>query len=341
MTIPTDVGALLQGAFIESSAVPGTWGMKALNSTGGDISGGGGSTTANQGTPNTTANAWPIKVTDGVHQANILALDSVVTTANFGILTLSQMYVQLSGGGIIPLQLTPGNAIQVDGSAVTQPVSAASLPLPSGASTAANQSTANATLSGIEANQTNGTQVTSVNNFPATQPISAVSLPLPTGASTSANQSSEIAQLVAINNNQTNGNQITQVSTSALPTGASTAANQATEIADLNSIVTNTTGLATQATLAEIATDTDNLATIVTNTTGLATSANQTNGSQKTLDASALVPVAFDTIDVTATDGSDRPTTVLYKTGGLGGTTVATLTIVYDGSGNFQSVVRS
>jgi hypothetical protein len=148
------------------------------------------------------------------------------------------------------------------------------------------------------------------------------------------------------------------VSSSALPTGAATSANQATEIADLNSIVTNTTGLATQATLAEIATDTDNLATIVTNTTGLATQAtlaeiatdtdnlatilaNQTNGTQKALNIAALVPVAYDTIQVTVVDGSDRPTTILYKTGGLGGAPVATLTIVYDGSGNFQSVVRT
>lgn len=38
-----------------------------------------------------------------------------------------------------PLSLTTGGSLRVDGSAVTQPVSAASLPLPSGASTAAKQ----------------------------------------------------------------------------------------------------------------------------------------------------------------------------------------------------------
>ena len=41
-------------------------------------------------------------------------------------------------------------AIKVDGSAVTQPVSAASLPLPSGAATSANQATGNTSLSNIE-----------------------------------------------------------------------------------------------------------------------------------------------------------------------------------------------
>ena len=42
--------------------------------------------------------------------------------------------------------------VTVDGSGVTQPVSAASLPLPSGAATAANQSTGNTALSAIRLN---------------------------------------------------------------------------------------------------------------------------------------------------------------------------------------------
>lgn len=41
-------------------------------------------------------------------------------------------------------------ALKVDGSAVTQPVSAASLPLPSGAATSANQTTANTSLASLE-----------------------------------------------------------------------------------------------------------------------------------------------------------------------------------------------
>src|SRR5579871_2674689 len=45
-------------------------------------------------------------------------------------------------------------AIKVDGSGVTQPVSAASLPLPSGAATAANQTTANTSLATIATNTT-------------------------------------------------------------------------------------------------------------------------------------------------------------------------------------------
>lgn len=48
--------------------------------------------------------------------------------------------------------VTAAGGVQVDGSGVTQPVSAASLPLPTGASTAANQTTANTTLSTISTN---------------------------------------------------------------------------------------------------------------------------------------------------------------------------------------------
>jgi hypothetical protein len=105
----------------------------------------------------------------------------------------------------------------------TVPISAVSLPLPTGASTSALQTSGNSSLSSINANQTNGTQTTSVLNFPATQPVSGTvtvvqptgsnlhadidSSALPTGASTSANQALEIAQLTDINANQTNGTQ--------------------------------------------------------------------------------------------------------------------------------------
>jgi hypothetical protein len=38
---------------------------------------------------------------------------------------------------------------------------------------------------------------------------------------------------------------------------------------------------------------------------------------------------------------SDNPGTVVFKQGGASGTTVATLTITYDGSGNILTVTRS
>lgn len=113
------------------------------------------------------------------------------------------------GDATTPLQVSVANtaanatAIKVDGSAVTQPVSAASLPLPTGAATAAKQpalgtaGTASAdviTVQGIAsmtALKVDGSAVTqpvSGTFWQATQPVSAASLPLPTGASTSAKQ---------------------------------------------------------------------------------------------------------------------------------------------------------
>jgi hypothetical protein len=72
-------------------------------------------------------------------------------TAITGTLTVATHAVTQSGTWTVQ----PGNtanttAWKVDGSAVTQPVSNASLPLPSGASTAANQTTANTSLSSID-----------------------------------------------------------------------------------------------------------------------------------------------------------------------------------------------
>lgn len=62
----------------------------------------------------------------------------------------------------------------------TVPVSAVSLPLPTGASTSALQTTGNTSLSSILANQTNGTQETQIVG----------TVPLPTGSATAALQSS-------------------------------------------------------------------------------------------------------------------------------------------------------
>ena len=66
-----------------------------------------GTVTADQGMAGAVAGAWPVKITDGVDTALVSAAGALV----------------------------------VDGSAVTQPVSVASLPLPAGAATSANQTT--------------------------------------------------------------------------------------------------------------------------------------------------------------------------------------------------------
>lgn len=60
-----------------------------------------------------------------------------------------------SGNG---LSISASGAAKIDGSAVTQPVSAASLPLPTGAATAAGIATLDTDLGIINANLTNGNQ---------------------------------------------------------------------------------------------------------------------------------------------------------------------------------------
>jgi hypothetical protein len=136
-----------------------------------------------------------------------------------------------------PALFTPANAVaftNVDGTAQTvsavaplpvvisgglgtQPVSAATLPLPGGAATAANQTATNTSLTTISgqlpatlgqktmtqslpvvlASDSASLSVT-VASFPATQAISAATLPLPAGAATAANQTATNTSLTTI-----------------------------------------------------------------------------------------------------------------------------------------------
>lgn len=92
--------------------------------------------------------------------------------------------------------------VTVDGSGVTQPVSAVSLPLPSGASTAAKQpalGTAGTAASDVITVQGIASMTALVVDGSAvTQPVSVSTLPLPSGAATSAIQSSSEAILTTI-----------------------------------------------------------------------------------------------------------------------------------------------
>lgn len=54
-----------------------------------------------------------------------------------------------------------------------------------------------------------------------------------------------------------------------------------------------------------------------------------------------LVPTAFDYISLTYVGATTDIQTVTYKSGGSGGTTVATLTLVYDGSNRLTSVTKA
>lgn len=68
-------------------------------------------------------------------------------------------------------------------------------------------------------------------------------------------------------------------------------------------------------------------------------SLSQTGTDNNVLNVSQLIPFEFDYIALSPT--GTNPTTVVYKVGGSGGTTVATLTLTYDGNNNVQTVTRS
>jgi len=88
----------------------------------------------------------PVKLTDITGDVSITAHNLNVQLSDQG----ANPDVTRIGDGTNQLAITAGNAAKVDGSAVTQPVSAASLPLPSGAATEAKQDTGNTSLSSID-----------------------------------------------------------------------------------------------------------------------------------------------------------------------------------------------
>ena len=147
---------------------------------------------------------------------------------------------------ILSVQGAPSmTALKIDGSAVTQPVTAAALPLPTGAATAARQPA-------IGSAGSPATDVMSVQGAPSmtalkidgsavTQPVTAAALPLPTGAATAARQpaigsaGSPAPDVMSVQGAPSmtalkiDGSAVTQpVSAAALPlpTGAATAARQ-------------------------------------------------------------------------------------------------------------------
>lgn len=228
-------------------------------------------------------------VTDG---GGSLTVDGTVgisgSVAVTGALTDAQLRatpVPVSDGGG---SLTVDGTVAISG---TVPVSAAALPLPTGASTAALQTSGNSSLSSIDTKTLAAGQATMAASSPVviasnqstipvsdgggsltvdgtvaisgTVPVSAASLPLPTGAATAALQTQPGVDIgdVTVNNAagaaavniQDGGNSITVDGTVAisgtvpisaaalpLPTGASTSALQTTGNASIASIDTKT-----------------------------------------------------------------------------------------------------
>lgn len=122
-------------------------------------------------------------------------------------------------------------------------------------------------------------------------------------------------------------------------TDFATEAKQDTQITELQSINTE---LDTQSTtLSSIDTSLNNIEAVDFATeTSLSAAASDLVDLNARL-AGALVPETHDYIDITYVGATTDINTVVYKTGGSGGTTVATLTMGYDGSNRLTSVTRS
>jgi len=203
------------------------------------------------------------------------------------------------------------------------------LPLPTGAATEATLASLAAT---DFATQTTLaallTELQAKADLTETQPVSAASLPLPTGAATEATLASLAATDFA-----------TQTTLAALLTELQAKADL-TETQPVSAAsLPLPTGAATEATLSTLATS----ANQTTANASLASIESDLNNLNARL-AGNLVPETFDYLEFTyvaAGNGAGEIETVTYKTGGAAGTTVATLTLAYDGSNNLSSVTRS
>lgn len=203
----------------------------------------GASTAANQATGNATLSAISGQIPATLDVSGNLKVHEQGTATVSGTVTAN-----VQGGN--------ATAVKVDGSAVTQPVSAAALPLPSGAATSAKQPALGIAgtpssdvitiqgAAGMTALKVDGSATTqpvsgsvSVSNFPASQNVNVTNASIPV----------EGGNLTAV---KVDGSGVTQPISAAalpLPSGASTAANQATANSSLSTIATNTTGAATAA----------------------------------------------------------------------------------------------
>lgn len=274
------------------------------------ITGGGDASAANQVTGN----------------ASLSSIDSKITTVNTGAVVVSSSALPTGAAtaakqpalgvagtpstDVITVQGKPGmTALVTDSSATTQPVSATSLPLPAGASTATKQDTGNTSLASIDG------KITVVN----TGAVVVSSSALPSGAATSAKQP-------AIGSAGTPSSDVLTVQGKTGMTALTVDGSGVTQ--PISGTITANAGT--------------NL-----NTSALATSANITGGAQKTqvVDGSGnVIGATSNALDVNIKSGASsgtqyaESTTAATATGtvamGKNGSTVKAVTV--DSSGNLN-----
>jgi hypothetical protein len=227
------------------------------------------------------------------------------------------------GGGYVAVKVNPSGTMAVEDGTVnstlgtiltelqlkadlteTQPVSAASLPLPTGAST-------ETTLASVL------TELQLKADLTETQPVSAASLPLPTGAATETTLGTILTELQA----KADLTETQPVSAASLPLPS---------------------GAATETTLGSLLTELQAKADLTETQPVSAASLPLPSGAatETTLAKlpKALVNVEHDQVVNTYVGTSTRIATAEYK---LLGTTVATLTFTYDGSNRLVDITRT
>jgi archaellum component FlaC len=178
-------------------------------------------------------------------------------------------------------------------------------------------------------------------------PPSQVSIP---GVATEAKQDVIISELQDIENEL----QLLNAETTNIYNEAATQTQSLNAIeTNSSSIATNTSNTVTELQQIEADIEAGNvlLGTIDADTSNISTKIDQIDADTSNLSAKvdlleariagSLVPETYDYIDLAYVGATTDIQTVTYKTGGALGTTVATLTLAYDGSNRLTSVTRS
>lgn len=167
---------------------------------------------------NTNANSVPIVLT-ATQIASLTPLTTI--TANIG--TISGVSTESTLTALNNKVITTANGLKVDNSAVTQPISAVSLPLPNGASTAPLQTAANVSLTNIDFKIPSLGQALAAASVPTVLPlaqITALTPPSNTGYALDATVNSLLKPASTLNAVTTLGSIINP-----LPVGSNTIGN--------------------------------------------------------------------------------------------------------------------
>ena len=226
------------------------------------------------------------------------------------------------GTNLRAAKVSASGLVSVDGSAVTQPVSASSLPLPTGAATAANQTSGNEKSQIVDGSGNVITSTTRVGKQGLDVTLGSAAVPGVTapawtdvfgGVDPSGN-----AQQIQLDSSK--NLKVTTVS-SVLPTGAATSANQSTEISSLSTIATNS---GTQATAAN---QTNVQSAVGTSATTALTVQGSASGVAMPISAASLPLPSGAATSALQTSGNALLSTIATNTGAQATDTTTTGTI--------------